>query len=275
MDKISIKNLEVFAKHGLLPEEIVLGQKFIVSADLYADLREAGKTNDLGKSVDYCKICHDIKTFAEENTFSLIETLAERLSEKLLLDNPVIKKVTLEVKKPWAPVAVHLDTVSVWIERGWHTAYIALGSNLGDSEAYLLFALEELKKAENCRVVSVSEFIVTEPYGYTQQDDFLNGCLELNTILAPYELLALLSSIENKAGRERNTVWGPRTLDLDIIFYDDLVLSESSLRIPHALMHKREFVLKPLSEIAPYKLHPKFNKTVLELLSELKAGAEV
>ena len=268
MDKINIRNIEVFAKHGVAPEEKTLGQKFVISASLYMDLRGAGIADDLAKTLDYNETCHVIKAFVEENTFSLIESVAERLAEKLLIDSPMVQKVWLEVKKPWAPVSVHLETVSVEIERGRHTAHIALGSNIGDREAHLDFAKSELEKAHGCRIRSASSYIETAPYGPTDQDDFLNGCLELETLLPPHELLELLHDIENKAGRERKIHWGPRTLDLDIIFYDDIVISVDSLRIPHAQMHKREFVLAPLGEIAPNKLHPVFMKTVSELLEE-------
>ena len=268
-DKIIIKNLEVFAKHGVYPEENSLGQKFIISADIFLDLQRAGKTDELEKTLDYGNVCHVMKSFAEKSMFKLIEAVAENLAEKLLIENPVINKIRLEIKKPWAPVAMHLETVAVEIERGRHTAYIALGSNIGDREGYLRFAVSELEKARGCSDLRVSGFINTAPYGYTQQDDFLNGCLALDTLLTPHELLELLQDIEAKAGRERSRLWGPRTLDLDIIFYDDIVISCDTLRIPHAEAHKRDFVLKPLSEIAPNKIHPAFGKTVKELLEAL------
>ena len=270
MDKIYIKNLEIFAKHGVYQEERALGQKFVISAELFLDLRNAGKSDDLEESLDYGKVCHIIKNYVEKNTFQLIEAVAERLAEKLLVENPVLKKVKLEVKKPWAPVVMHLETVSVEIERGRHTAYIALGSNMGDREGYLRFAVRELENAYGHRIARISDFINTAPYGYVEQNDFLNGCLMLETLLRPHELLELLQEIENKAGRVRGEHWGPRTLDLDIIFYDDIVISGDTLRIPHAEMHKREFVLAPLDEIAPNKLHPVFGKTVSELLRELR-----
>ena len=271
MDCISIKNLEIFARHGVLPEENALGQKFVVSASLLTDLRDAGKSDDLDKSIDYSRVCNDIKGFVEGNTFKLIETVAEGLASMLLIRNPALKSVRLEIKKPWAPVAAHLETVSVEIERGRHIAYLALGANVGDRDANLRFALSELGKAEFCNVVRASGFINTEPYGYTEQDEFLNACLELETLLTPHELLGLIHDIEGRAGRVRDIHWGPRTLDIDIVFYDGIVMSDHLLRIPHPDMHKREFVLKPLCEIAPNLLHPVFNKTVAELLDELQS----
>ena len=103
MDKIKIENLEIFAKHGVFPEENKLGQKFLVSADLYTDTRKQERRTALDASVDYGEICHFIETFMKEHTFSLIERIAERLAEELLLHIPGLEKVGLEVKKPWAP----------------------------------------------------------------------------------------------------------------------------------------------------------------------------
>ena len=271
MDRINIKDLKVYAYHGVFPEETAIGQDFLISAALFLDLRSAGNTDDLAKTIDYSEICHVIKAFVEGTTFKLIETVAERLAKKLLTGYPIVRKVWIEVKKPSAPIGIPLDTVSVEIERGWHTAYISMGSNIGDRESSLRFAVGGIEKAYGCRAVRASEFINTAPYGVVEQDEFLNGCLEVETLLTPHELLGLLHDIENNAGRIRKERWGPRTLDLDIIFYDDLVISDCDLRIPHADMHNRRFVLEPLKEISPNKLHPVLMKTVAELLDELNA----
>lgn len=270
MDKIKIKDLEVYCNHGVYKEENVLGQKFLVSAVLYTDTRMAGMTDDLNRSIDYGKICHTVTEFLKEHTYQLIETAAEELAKHLLLTVKNLEKISLEIKKPWAPIGLPVNTVSVEITRQWHTAYIALGSNLGDKEAYLNHAIERLDEQEDCEVVKSSDLIVTAPYGMTDQDEFLNGCLELRTLLYPMELLKLLHKIEKEAKRERTIHWGPRTLDLDIIFYDDLILDSEKLVIPHADMHNREFVLNPLAQIAKGKRHPVLGKTVQELLQELE-----
>ena len=123
MDKINIKNLEVFANHGVLPEETEFGQKFLISAALFTDLRNAGKTDDLTKTIDYSKICCAIKAFVEGTTFRLIETVAERMAEKLLNEYPNIQRIWLEIKKPSAPIGIPLETVSVEIERSQHFTY--------------------------------------------------------------------------------------------------------------------------------------------------------
>lgn len=269
MDKIKIHNLEIFCNHGVFPEETKLGQKFLVSAILYTDTREAGISNDLTKSIHYGEICHQMKRFMKENTYPLIESAAENLARYLLLNTENLVKLELEIKKPWAPIGLHLETVAVNIERGWHTAYIALGSNMGDKRAYLQEAVDALSKQEECIVANVSEFIETKPYGGVEQDTFLNGCLKLLTLLTPKELLSKLHEIEQAANRERKVHWGPRTLDLDIIFYDDLIMDGEDLTIPHADMQNRDFVLIPLSQIAPCIRHPLLGKTVMQMKESL------
>lgn len=271
MDKIYIKDLEVFAKHGVFPEENVLGQKFVISAVLFTSTREAAKTDDLTKSIHYGEISHTIRNFLEQHTWKLLETAAERLAEELLLTVKGLEKIRLEIKKPWAPVGLPLKTVSVEIERGWHTAYVAFGANLGDKEANLKLGIEGLRSTRGCRVLAVSDFLETEPYGVKEQDNFLNGALKLRTLFMPHELLERLHELEQEARRERIIRWGPRTLDLDILLYDDLILDDEELHIPHIEMHKRDFVLKPMAQIAPYARHPVYNRTVEELLEALDA----
>ena len=201
---------------------------------------------------------------------TLAEYAAEHLAEELLLKYESLKKIRLEIKKPWAPIRLPLKTVSVEIVRGKHTAYIALGSNMGGKENYIRDAVNKLGQIRGCTVKAVSDLIETPPYGVTDQDDFLNGCLELETLLTPRELLRELNRIEAEAGRERTVHWGPRTLDLDIIFYDDEMIREKDLCIPHVDMHNRRFVLEPLSQIAPYMRHPVYGKTVVEMYETLK-----
>lgn len=269
MDKIEIKNLEIFANHGVFPEENILGQKFVISATLYTDTRKAGLTDELTASIHYGEVSHMITKFTKEHTYKLLEALAENLCQMLLQELPLLKMITLRVEKPWAPVGLPLETVAVETTRGWHTAYVAFGSNLGDKKKFLDDGIQGLRDTPSCEVEAVSEYLVTEPYGDVEQDEFLNGVLKLRTLLTPEELLDRLHELEAAANRERIIHWGPRTLDLDILFYDNEIIDTPDLHIPHIDMENRDFVLKPMDEIAPYYRHPVLNKTIHQLLDEL------
>jgi len=269
MDQIRITNLEVFSHHGVFKEENVLGQKFLISVVLYADLSAAAKNDDLTKSVNYGEVCHFIKNEMERNTYKLIETLTERLARKILVNFPMIEKIKLEVKKPWAPILLPIETVSVVMEREWHTVYLGIGSNLGDKEKNLITAIDMLKVDEQCKVTKVSTFISTAPVGGVEQDDFLNGAVALKTLNTPEELLELIGYIEMELKRVRTIHWGPRTIDLDILYYDNQVIKTDCLTIPHLEIQNREFVLKPMCEIAPNLIHPIYSKTVQQLYEEL------
>ena len=270
MDKIEIRDLEIFANHGVFPEETALGQKFVVSAVMYTETRPAGLTDDLSASINYGEVSHMITDFLQKNTYKLLEAAVENLAETLLLSLPLLKEITLRIEKPWAPVGLPLKTVAVEITRGWHTAYIAFGSNMGDKKKYLDNAIQGLRDMKEIVVEKVSEYLVTEPYGDVEQDEFLNGALRVRTLLSPEELLDRLHVLEQAADRKRIIHWGPRTLDLDILFYDNLTCNSRTLTIPHADMHNRLFVLQPLVEIAPWWVHPWKGKSVSELYKELK-----
>ncbi|MCR5302221.1 MAG: 2-amino-4-hydroxy-6-hydroxymethyldihydropteridine diphosphokinase [Lachnospiraceae bacterium] len=249
MDHICIEDLEVYAYHGLYKEEVNLGQKFLISVKMYFDASKAGRCDNLTYSVDYAKVCSDITKWMKDNRCRLIETVAERLASKLLTELPAVREVEVTVKKPWAPIGLPLECVSIVITRKWHTVYLSIGSNMGDRKKYLQDGTEYLKKNEKVRVLKVSSFIETKPYGKVDQDDFLNGAVKIETLLDPYELLDLVHEAEDAAKRVRTEHWGPRTLDIDILLYDDLVMDSEDLTIPHYDMMNRDFVLDPLREI--------------------------
>lgn len=151
--------------------------------------------------------------------------------------------------------------------------YLALGSNLGEREANLRAARERL--ATQVRILKTSAVCETEPWGFREQPAFLNQVLKGRTALEPLELLDFLKSIEAALGREANFRYGPRVIDLDILFYGRQVLDTQRLQIPHPRLHERAFVLVPLAEIAPGLIHPVLRKRVSTLLRDAAGKDEV
>ncbi|WP_291579849.1 2-amino-4-hydroxy-6-hydroxymethyldihydropteridine diphosphokinase [Clostridium sp. UBA6640] len=265
MDKIYIKDLEIFANHGYFQEEKKLGQKFILSFELDLDLSGAGEKDDLDKTVHYGILCEEIEKEFTKTSYDLLEKAAEEIVNFILLKYEAVNKVKLKLKKPWAPVRKHLDYVAIEIERQWHKAYIAIGSNLGDKEKNIREALEIISNSNHTKINKIAKYYNTEPVGYTDQDEFLNTAIEIKTLLNPKNLMKFLLEVEKSLKRERIIRWGPRTLDLDVIFYDDLISSDEEVIIPHPRMEERLFVLNPLCDIAPYKLHPILNKRIIDI----------
>ncbi|MGC8721865.1 MAG: 2-amino-4-hydroxy-6-hydroxymethyldihydropteridine diphosphokinase [Caldisericaceae bacterium] len=153
--------------------------------------------------------------------------------------------------------------------RKLHKAFLGVGSNIGDRKRNIEEAFQRIEAA-GIKIIKKSEIVETEPYGLKAQPNFLNCAVEVETNFNPGELLATLLSIELEMGRVRKIHWGPRIIDLDILFFDDSIVATSNLKIPHPDLQNRLFVLEPLSQIAPYYKHPVINKTVKEMLDELK-----
>lgn len=145
---------------------------------------------------------------------------------------------------------------------------LSLGSNIGDLNENLNTAINMIK--ENCTVLKISSFIKTEPMEFKDQPDFLNAALIAETELCPHSLLAFLKNIEIRVGRKKNFRYGPRKIDIDIIFYNDSIIESNELTIPHPKAHVRDFVLRPLQEISPDLMHPILKKSISNLLEELK-----
>jgi len=151
-----------------------------------------------------------------------------------------------------------------------HAAIISVGSNMGDKEANCRKGIDSLLDSGKASLVKASRFYRTSPVDYLEQDWFVNAAVQVETHLEPLDLLAFLQTIQQQAGRTKGGIrFGPRVLDLDIIFYDQLVMKTTSLEIPHPRMHKRHFVLQPICDIDPDIIHPLLNIPLKSLLNQL------
>ncbi len=156
---------------------------------------------------------------------------------------------------------------------GGRRIFVSIGSNLGRREENCKHATERIDAS--CRVVRMSSLYETEPWGEKDQPLFVNRVVEIRTALSPFELLDLFKSIETDTGRTPSYRWGPRLIDLDILFYGDMVIDDNVLTIPHPLVHKRRFVLVPMVEIAPEFVHPVLKRNMSELLCSLEDRSKV
>jgi dihydroneopterin aldolase/2-amino-4-hydroxy-6-hydroxymethyldihydropteridine diphosphokinase len=239
---------------GVLPHEREGEQPVQVDIDLEVDLAEAGLTDNLVDTANYGAIAEAVSEVVRMSSDVLLERLVARIAERCLqFDHVEVADVRLTKLRP--PIAENLDSTAVRIVRSRvdmkiparHRAIVALGSNLGDRVAYLRFGLERLSN-----VVAQSQVFETDPVGGPDnQGPYLNMVAVIDTDLDPYAMLRRLLQIEAEAHRVRIERWGPRTLDLDLLFYDDITINSEELIVPHPRFAERRFVLEPLSEVAP------------------------
>lgn len=260
MNVIEIRGLEFSACHGVNPDEKTDPQKFIVDADIKTDFYAAAKDDDISGTVNYAKACKTIAAAVQGNVFNLIEKLAYECAFGIMENFQRAEAVTITVKKPEAPMNRIFDCVAVRVTLERNTAYLSLGSSMGDKKAYLDKAIALLDKVRGVKVEKVSSFVKTEPYGGAAQNEFLNCAVKVSTCLSPENLLYEIHKIEEECGRVRTVRWGDRTLDIDIIFFGDKILRTQNLTIPHADYKNRGFVLIPLKEIAPDFICPDTGK---------------
>jgi len=256
-DHVLINDLRFESIIGVLDQERLAPQPLRVDVDMEIDLHDAGSSDDLEQTVHYGEVAVALANLARDTQYLLLERLAQHMAE-VVLSFPLVRAVELTLTKLQPPIPEQIDSTAVRIRRvraeisstTRHRAIIALGSNLGRREAHLRFAVERLGES----VVAQSQVFETDPVGGPDdQGAYLNMVVVLETELDPYALLRWLHRIEADAGRERVVHWGPRTLDLDLLFFDDVVITGGNLAVPHPRYAERRFVLAPLSEVAPDK----------------------
>jgi dihydroneopterin aldolase/2-amino-4-hydroxy-6-hydroxymethyldihydropteridine diphosphokinase len=252
-DHIYVNGLRLMALVGVLPHERDALQPVQIDVDLEVDLSEAGVTDNLDDTANYGEISNAIAEVVRTSSDTLLERLAARIAARVLhFDHVEVADVMVTKLRP--PIPEDLVSSAVRIVRSRvdmrvparHRAIVALGSNLGDRAAYLRFGLERLSN-----VVSQSQVFETDPVGGPDnQGPYLNMVAVVDTDLDPFAMLRRLLQIESEAHRVRVERWGPRTLDLDLLFYDDYTIESEELTVPHPRFAERRFVLEPLSEVA-------------------------
>lgn len=250
-DRIFVSNLCLFGRHGVLKEESTLGQKFFVDIDCMVDMEDALRDDDYRRTVGYERLCAVASEVSAATRFNLIETLADRIAGKILDSFPSVSEVSVRIRKPSAPIAAPLDHVGVEARRFRRMEFaLSLGSNVGNKIANIRSAIARLDSEAGIEIEAVSHLYKTAPWGKTDQDWFINACLRGTTSLAPQVLLRRCQAIEIQVGRLPGVHWGPRIIDIDILYAGDTTLRTAELTLPHPEMLNRVFVLLPLAEIA-------------------------
>ncbi len=254
-DRIEVNGIRAVTIVGALPHEREIPQPLTIDVSFDVDLRDAGRSDELGDTVHYGLVADRVVAVVEESKDILLERLVARIADEVLaFDRVEAVDVTLTKVRP--PIAVDAVNTAVKIRRTRaeadmpaqtvHRAYIALGSNLGDREAYLRLGVRGLG-----HVTKLSNVYETDPVGGPDdQGAYLNMVVEIETSLDPFALLRRCQRIEAEAMRQRVVHWGPRTLDVDIVLFDDLEMTSDELTIPHPRFAERRFVLAPLADIA-------------------------
>jgi dihydroneopterin aldolase/2-amino-4-hydroxy-6-hydroxymethyldihydropteridine diphosphokinase len=249
LDQLSLEYDSVFCTIG--SDKLQKQLQFDISLQLYFDEEELNT-----RTYDASIIKRMIKQHFAKNIFDTPKAACLELVQKLLDSFLCFKKVVA--------IMSNMTTNSTYIvSRKRLVAYLGLGSNIGQRESNIKKAIFELNNIG--LVKCTSNFYNTKPVGPISQDDFLNAVVKLETYFLPHQLLNAVKDIEKSLGRTNTVKWGPRIIDIDILLYDDIKLYTEQLILPHPHMHKREFVLKPMLDIAPYIVHPIYNLNMTEL----------
>jgi dihydroneopterin aldolase/2-amino-4-hydroxy-6-hydroxymethyldihydropteridine diphosphokinase len=250
-DRIVLQGISAHGHHGVLDFEKADGQSFVVDVTLEVDLRRAGRSDVLAHTVNYAEVAADVVSLITGPSLDLIEALADQIAASTLR-RPLVQAVEVTVHKPQAPVGVAFADVRVSVERHRdEPVVIALGANLGRVQSTLEAAVRALADLDGLQITGVSELFETDPVGGPDQPVYLNAVVLARTRLTAFGLLTELHSIEAEHGRVRETRWGARTLDLDLIQYGDpelgseVVSQDPELMLPHPRAHERAFVLAP------------------------------
>jgi dihydroneopterin aldolase/2-amino-4-hydroxy-6-hydroxymethyldihydropteridine diphosphokinase len=284
MFEIIIKDLILFGYHGVNEEEKIKGQEFLFNISILLDKDTAGRNGFLKKdniknTVNYSEVIEIVKYINDNNKFDLLETLSNDIAKKILSFSPMIERVMVRVEKISPPISEKIGSVGAEIQVKKEEelkVFMSLGSNLGDREKNLRGAVDRIDRHRSIDVIKVSSIYETEPMYVKDQDSFFNIVIGagVGEGFSPFEMLGYLKSIEYSMGRKENTVkYGPRVIDIDILYFGETEIISDFLVIPHPRISERKFVLMPLNEIAPdFRFN---NRSMAEILKNSNLKEEV
>ncbi|QHI96118.1 2-amino-4-hydroxy-6-hydroxymethyldihydropteridine diphosphokinase [Aristophania vespae] len=252
LTRVSVRDLCLFAHHGVLEEEKRLGQRFFINIDALVNIDPAIKDDDYHQAVCYAGLCDIASEITRGSSFNLIETLADRIASAILERYSQVVETHIEIRKPSAPLPYTVSEAAIKITKKRHEVVgLSLGANLGPREATLKAAIDMLARAEGLQIDRVSGLYDSAPWGVEDQPPFINLCLLGQTSLRPMALLRLCKEIELLLGRIPGRHWGERALDIDLLFYGEMQIDNPVLTLPHPRIFERAFVLEPLYELDP------------------------
>ncbi len=250
-DTIFVTNLCIVGRHGVNEEERILGQRFFLDIEVRTDARRASENDDYRRAICYATLCALAQEVSDQGPYRLIETFAERVIAAILERFRTATAATVRIRKPGAPIDASFDTVGVELTRlRQRTVGFALGSNVGEKSSQIRAALAFLEAVDGIEIHRVSSFYKTAPWGKEDQDWFVNACAVGQTSLTPHEALRAAKEIEVQLGRTPGERWGPRLIDVDLLFLGEEEFASPALTLPHPEMFNRAFVMVPLAEIA-------------------------
>src|SRR3972149_3937117 len=262
MFKIIIKNLNLFGYHGVKEIEKKNGQNFRYNIEVLLNkdnfLGEDKNEDSLENTLNYSEVIRLVKDINDNCRFNLLETLTQTIADRIFEISPLVEKVSVRIEKTSPPMKENLE--SVGIEYRWDKKsdgvdiYLSLGSNIGNREDNLRKAVDLINSNPDIEIIKVSSIYETEPMYLKEQNSFYNIVLQarVDIKVSPFELMGFLKGIEYDMGRKRSEKkYGPRIIDLDLLYYGEVSIESDFLAIPHSRIDERKFVLVPLSEISP------------------------
>lgn len=277
MFKIIIKNLNLFGYHGVREIEKKNGQNFRYNIEILLNkdnfLSEKKNEDNLENTINYSEVIKIVKDINDNHRFNLLETLTQTIADKIFEVSPLAEKVSVRIEKTSPPIKENLDSVGIeynrdkkniepdgssnkknGLESDGIDIYISLGSNIGNREENLRKAVDLIRSNPGIKIIKVSSIYETEPMYLKEQNSFYNIVLQARADkkVGPFGLMGFLKGIEYDMGRKRSEKkYGPRIIDLDLLFYGEIFIESDFLTVPHPRIIERKFVLVPLSEIAP------------------------